>query len=54
MIWHCDGNLMQMVPRLLDVGLRGFRGFPYEDGMDYEKICFVEGLKYYREHGRGA
>jgi len=39
MIWHCDGNLMQMVPRLLEVGLHGFQGFQYEDGMDYEKIC---------------
>jgi hypothetical protein len=39
MLWHCDGNLMDMVPRLLDVGLRGFQGFQYEDGMDYEKIC---------------
>ena len=39
MIWHCDGNLMQMVPRLLDSGIRGFQGFQYEHGMDYEKIC---------------
>ena len=39
LIWHCDGNLMQMVPRLLEVGIRGFQGFQYEDGMDYEKIC---------------
>ncbi len=39
MIWHCDGNLMEMVPRLLDVGLQGFQGFQYEDGMDYKKIC---------------
>jgi len=39
LIWHCDGNLMQMVPRLLDVGIRGFQGFQYEDGMDYERIC---------------
>jgi len=39
MIWHCDGNLSQMVPRLLEVGLNGFQGFQYEDGMDYEKIC---------------
>jgi hypothetical protein len=39
MIWHCDGNLMEMVPRLLDVGIRGFQGFQYEHGMDYEKIC---------------
>jgi hypothetical protein len=39
MIWHCDGNLMEMVPRLLEVGIGGFQGFQYEDGMDYEKIC---------------
>lgn len=39
LIWHCDGNLMQMVPRLLETGLCGFQGFQYEDGMDYEKIC---------------
>ncbi|MCC6444717.1 MAG: hypothetical protein IT210_14820 [Armatimonadetes bacterium] len=39
MIWHCDGNLMEMVPRLLECGLHGFQGFQYEDGMDYEKIC---------------
>ena len=39
LIWHCDGNLMDMVPRLLEVGLRGFQGFQYEDGMDYERIC---------------
>lgn len=39
MIWHCDGNLMAMVPRLLECGLRGFQGFQYEDGMDYRKIC---------------
>ncbi|MCG3147426.1 MAG: hypothetical protein PCFJNLEI_00866 [Verrucomicrobiae bacterium] len=39
LIWHCDGNLMQMIPRLLEVGLKGFQGFQYEDGMDYEKIC---------------
>ncbi len=39
LIWHCDGNLMEMVPRLLECGLGGFQGFQYEDGMDYEKIC---------------
>jgi len=39
LIWHCDGNLMKMIPRLLEVGLHGFQGFQYEDGMDYEKIC---------------
>ncbi len=39
LIWHCDGNLMAMVPRLLECGIGGFQGFQYEDGMDYEKIC---------------
>ena len=118
LLWHCDGNLNDMLPRLLDIGFSGFQGFQYEDDMDYEKICkmkpkdggdliivggvsvtttmpngtpddvrkemkwlvdngpktglflsasssvcpgiprknleaFVEGLKYYREHGRG-
>ena len=39
LIWHCDGNLMEMVPRLLDCGFAGFQGLQYEAGMDYEKIC---------------
>jgi len=39
LIWHCDGNLMEMVPRLLEVGIRGFQGFQYEAGMDYQRIC---------------
>jgi uroporphyrinogen decarboxylase len=39
LIWHCDGNLMPMLPRLLEVGIRGFQGFQYEDGMDYARIC---------------
>ncbi len=42
MIWHCDGNLMAMVPRLLECGLRGFQGFQYEDGMDYRSICAMK------------
>ena len=39
LIWHCDGNLMAIVPRLLECGIGGFQGFQYEDGMDYEAIC---------------
>jgi len=38
-IWHCDGNLSAMVPRLLAAGVGGFQGFQYEDGMDYVNIC---------------
>ena len=39
LVWHCDGNLMDMVPRLIECGVSGFQGFQYEDGMDYERIC---------------
>ena len=39
LIWHCDGNIMPMVPRLLDIGIRGFQGFQYEDGVDFANLC---------------
>ncbi len=39
LLWHCDGNLMRMVPRLIEAGVSGFQGFQYEDGMDYARIC---------------
>jgi len=39
LIWHCDGNVTSMVRRLIECGVRGFQGFQYEDGVDYEKIC---------------
>jgi hypothetical protein len=39
LLWHCDGNLMRMVPRLIEAGIGGFQGFQYEDGVDYERIC---------------
>jgi Uroporphyrinogen decarboxylase (URO-D) len=39
LLWHCDGNLMAMLPRLIDCGVSGFQGFQYEDGMDYVDIC---------------
>jgi len=42
LMWHCDGNLMQMVPRLIEAGVKGFQGFQYEDGMDYERICRMQ------------
>ena len=37
-----DGNLMRLVPRLLECGINGFQGFQYEDGMDYLKICAMK------------
>lgn len=39
LIWHCDGNLMELLPYLLESGIKGFQGFQYEEGMDYIKIC---------------
>ena len=39
LLWHCDGNLMELVPYLLEAGVNGFQGFQYEDGMDYVNIC---------------
>jgi len=38
-LWHCDGNLMRLVPYLVEGGVNGFQGFQYEDGMDYIQIC---------------
>jgi len=39
LIWHCDGNIMPMVPRLLDIGIRGFQGFQYECGVDFAVLA---------------
>ncbi len=39
LLWHCDGNLMGLLPRLVEAGVSGFQGFQYEDGMDYRAIC---------------
>ncbi len=39
LLWHCDGNLMEMTPRLIEAGIGGFQGFQYECGMDYARIC---------------
>ena len=39
LVWHSDGNVMPMVPGLIECGVKGFQGFQYEDGVDYRKIC---------------
>ncbi len=39
LIWHCDGNLMGLLPLLVECGVSGFQGFQYEHGMDYPAIC---------------
>jgi len=30
LIWHCDGNLMELIPYLIECGIKGFQGFQYE------------------------
>lgn len=42
LIWHCDGNVSALIPRLLDLGFAGFQGFQYEDGMDYPAIAAMK------------
>ena len=42
LLWHCDGNLMKLIPYLLEAGINGFQGFQYEFGMDYPYICKLE------------
>ena len=39
LLWHCDGNLMKLIPYLLEAGVNGFQGFQYEFEMDYPYIC---------------
>ena len=43
LIWHCDGAIMTMVPGLIEVGVKGFQGFQYEDGIDYHGLCRMRG-----------
>ncbi|MBS7262604.1 MAG: hypothetical protein KIG36_03235 [Eubacteriales bacterium] len=43
LIWHCDGAISSMVPGLIDVGIRGFQGFQYEDGVDFAGMCKLRG-----------
>jgi len=41
--WHCDGNIMPMVPGLIEAGVRGFQGFQYECGVDLKHLCSLRG-----------
>lgn len=43
MIWHCDGNVMPLVPGLIECGIRGFQGFQYETGVDYKTLGKMRG-----------
>jgi hypothetical protein len=37
-IWHCDGNIMPIVDRLLELGVSGLQGFQEEAGVPFEEI----------------
>jgi len=38
-IWHCDGNIMPILDRLIDVGIDGLQGFQEECGVDFAKLA---------------
>ena len=40
-IWHCDGNIMPILDRLVDLGMSGLQGFQEEAGVPFEKIVEV-------------
>jgi hypothetical protein len=37
-IWHCDGNIMPILDRLIDLGMSGLQGFQEEAGVPYERL----------------
>ena len=37
-VWHCDGDVRELMPMLLECGVQGFQGFQPECGMHVEEI----------------
>jgi hypothetical protein len=37
-IWHCDGNITPILPRLIELGVCGLQGFQEESGVSYAQI----------------
>jgi len=37
-VWHCDGNVMPMLPMLFECGIQGLQGFQPECGMKIEEL----------------
>lgn len=37
-IWHCDGNIMPILDRLIEIGVSGLQGFQEEAGVPFEQI----------------
>ncbi|MGQ9684548.1 MAG: uroporphyrinogen decarboxylase family protein [Anaerolineae bacterium] len=40
-IWHCDGNIMPILDRLIDLGVSGLQGFQEEAGVPFDQIVQV-------------
>jgi hypothetical protein len=38
-LWHSDGNILPILPELLDCGIDGFQGFEEDKGMDMLKLA---------------
>ena len=38
LVYHCDGNVMPIVPDIVEAGFSGFQGFQYEYGVDPYRI----------------
>jgi hypothetical protein len=37
-VWHCDGNIMPVLGRLLDLGVSGLQGFQEEAGVPFDHL----------------
>jgi hypothetical protein len=40
-VWHCDGNLTDVIPQMIQCGLTGFQGGQAEAGMIFEDLAFT-------------
>ena len=40
-IWHCDGNIMPILDRLIDLGVSGLQGFQEETGVPFDHLVNV-------------
>ncbi|MBN1445537.1 MAG: hypothetical protein JW957_05475 [Candidatus Omnitrophica bacterium] len=38
LLWHSDGNILPIMPELIDCGIDGFQGFEEDKGMDMLKL----------------
>ena len=38
-VWHCDGNLSTVIPRMIECGCTGFQGGQREAGMIFEELA---------------